>query len=191
MGIFDAILGRSRPPAADLDALFAVPQAVLSLQTHGHTPSGSGSVCFRAHEGAAFATALREITAILGAGEEAAVEQTVDDHGFTWIVVSAPGREVPTLITDLHAVNAGLSDAGFGSALLCTVVDLTAPDGTAWGLVYLYKRGTFYPFVPRTDRSRDNDLELQIRAIVDGDVTVESDLGRWLALWGAPGLGGA
>jgi hypothetical protein len=53
MGFFDSILGRSKPPEADLDILFAVPQAVISLQVEGFTPTGSGSVCFRDVEGQA------------------------------------------------------------------------------------------------------------------------------------------
>ena len=41
MGIFDSILGRTKPPQADLDVLFAVPQAALSLQTEGFATTGS------------------------------------------------------------------------------------------------------------------------------------------------------
>ena len=39
-----------------------------------------------------------------------------------------------------------------------------------------------------TDERRDNPLELQVRGLIASDVTVESDLSRWLAIWGAPGL---
>ena len=55
-------------------------------------------------------------------------------------------------------------------------------------LVYLYKRGTFYPFAPDGDERRDNALELQVRGVVAQDVPVEPDLTKWLAIWGAPGL---
>lgn len=60
----------------------------------------------------------------------------------------------------------------------------------AVGLVYLYKRGTFYPFAPlpgEADR-RDNALELRVRAVLAEDLRIEPDLGRWFPLWGAPGL---
>jgi hypothetical protein len=53
-------------------------------------------------------------------------------------------------------------------------------------LVYLYKRGTFYPFAPRPGERRDNELELQVRAAVGGELPIESDLSRWFALWGVP-----
>jgi hypothetical protein len=54
--------------------------------------------------------------------------------------------------------------------------------------VYLYKRGTFYPFAPLPGDRRDNSLELQVRGLIGTDVPLESELGRWMALWGAPGL---
>ncbi|MDX6367178.1 MAG: hypothetical protein QOK30_2254, partial [Nocardioidaceae bacterium] len=35
---------------------------------------------------------------------------------------------------------------------------------------------------------RDNALELQMRGVLADDLTVEPELGRWMAVWGAPGL---
>jgi hypothetical protein len=56
--------------------------------------------------------------------------------------------------------------------------------------VYLYKRGTFYPFAPVDPdaQRRDSALELQVRALVASDLPIESDLTRWFPIWGAPGL---
>jgi hypothetical protein len=54
--------------------------------------------------------------------------------------------------------------------------------------VYLYKRGTFYPFAPLDNERRDNALELQVRGAVGVDLKIEPDLNRWFAVWGAPGL---
>ena len=36
--------------------------------------------------------------------------------------------------------------------------------------------------------SRDNLLEIQVRDALRGDLPLEADLARWMALWGAPGL---
>src|SRR5699024_10275464 len=95
---------------------------------------------------------------------------------------------LPDLITDVHAVNTSLEAAGFSTSLLCTLVVFTDGDGRKVGLVYLYKQGTFYPFAPTGDHRRDNALELQIRGELGNDVTIEPDLTRWMAIWGAPGL---
>ena len=55
-------------------------------------------------------------------------------------------------------------------------------------LVYLYKRGTFYPFAPLSGERRDNALELQVKGVLGEDLKIEPDLTKWMALWGAPGL---
>ena len=48
----------------------------------------------------------------------------------------------------MHAVNTALESNGFGPQLLCSLVNFTDTQGRRLALVYLYKRGTFYPFAP-------------------------------------------
>jgi len=188
MGFFDSILGRSKPPEADLDVLFAVPQAVISMQMEGFTPTGSGSVCFRDVEGQADDTAMADAEKIISSSPGSTVTRSDDRFGFHWLTVTRTDADVSGLVTDLHAANSSLADAGFSSALLCSTVVFTTPAGKPFGLVYLYKRGTFYPFAPDTGERRDNSLELQVRGVVSADVPIEPDLTKWLAIWGAPGL---
>jgi hypothetical protein len=152
----------------------------------GFRPSGVGSVCYREAEGAAFATTQTDVEALLDADGGPAVERTRDSFGFTWLVCHSD--DVSELVTDLHAVNRSLEDAGFGPSLLCSLVAFVDDSGRRFGLVYLYKRGTFYPFAPLSGERRDNALELQIRGLLANDLKIEGDLSRWLAVWGAPGL---
>jgi hypothetical protein len=188
MGFLDAILGRSTPPKADLDVLFAVPQAALSLQVAGFTDTGQGSVCFRDQEGQVDDGVVTDATQLISTDASVQVELTDDTHGYRWLTVTRAAGDVTGLVTDLHAANSSLVDAGFGGGLLCSTVVFRSPDGGPCALVYLFKQGTFYPFVPMDGQRRDNALELQVRGLVDEDVPVESKLDRWLALWGAPGL---
>jgi hypothetical protein len=188
MGFFDSILGRSKPPEADLDILFAVPQAVISLQVEGFTPTGSGSVCFRDVEGQADDAVMADAEKLITSSAGSTVTRHDDRFGFHWLTVTRADADVSGLVTDLHAVNSSLADAGFGPSLLCSTVAFTTPTGAPFGLVYLYKRGTFYPFAPQGEERRDNALELQVRGVIAQDVPVESDLSKWLAIWGAPGL---
>lgn len=188
MGLFDSLLGRTKPPQADLDVLFAVPQAVISLQAEGFAPTGSGSVCFRDMEGQADDAVMADAEKIITSSPGSTVTRSDDRFGFHWLTVTRTDRDVSGLVADLHAVNSSLADAGFGSALLCSTITFTTPTAKPLGLVYLYKRGTFYPFVPDGGERRDNSLELQVRGVVAGDVPVEPDLSKWLAIWGAPGL---
>ncbi len=188
MGFLDSILGRSTPPPADLDVLFAVPQAALSLEVAGFTATGLGAVCFRDSEGQVDDAVVGDAQKLISTDTSAKVELTDDPHGFRWLTVTRAPGDVIGLVTDLHAANSSLVDAGFGGGLLCSTVVFKAPDGGPCALVYLFKQGTFYPFVPLAGQRRDNSLELQVRGLVGEDVPVETKLDRWLALWGAPGL---
>ncbi|MFF9852415.1 PspA-associated protein PspAB [Streptomyces litmocidini] len=233
MGFLDGILGRDRPVRPDLDRLFGLPAAALTLQAGtGFVPAGVGSVCFATVEGGAFARLKEEVRDLLDIGVAAVADRggaedagpdahpvayASDAYGYTWLTVRRPAEDLITLVNDLHAVNALLEEAGFGPNLLCSLTAFRPPgteDGRADGqgedgraeapaadprrvrdlaLVYLYKRGTFYPFAPRAGRAetRDNALELQVGGLLAGDLPMEPDRERWFPVWGAPGLGGA
>jgi hypothetical protein len=189
VGIFKNIFGRSDPPKANLDNLFAVPSAAITLEAAvGLKPAGVGSVCFRAAEGGAFASAQSDIKALLDADEGPPVETVSDEYGFTWLVVRRDPSELPDLVTDIHAVNSTLENADFGPSLLCSLFGFQTTDERKLGLVYLYKTGTFYPFAPEGEKKRDNALELEVRGALSDDLTIEPDLSKWLAVYGAPGL---
>jgi hypothetical protein len=197
MGFLDSLLGRTRPKQADLDALFQVPSAAITLQASlGLVPTGDGSVCYRAAAGPAFADAQTGVLDLLAAATEAGVRLSTDGFGFTWLEIDHPpydprAGDLGSLCTDLHAVNTTLEGAGFGPALLCSLVPFTDSSGRRVGLVYLYKQGTFYPFAPKpgTEQQRDDLLEIQVRDALGGELPLEQDRARWLAIWGAPGLG--
>ncbi|MFF0225593.1 hypothetical protein [Streptomyces sp. NPDC004629] len=226
MGLLDILLGRTKPVAPDLDQLFALPSAALTLEAAaGFTPTGGGAVCFASVEGAAFEQTQREVRALLDADAERRppgsrergmesvgappVELRQDDYGYSWLVSQRPPDQLPDLVNDLHAVNSSMEVNGFGPQLLCSLVGFEHAEaaehtgtvetvrgsdaggrGRRLALVYLYKRGTFYPFapLPGAAQRRDNALELQVKAALGNDLRIEPDLSRWFPVWGAPGL---
>lgn len=189
MGLLKNLFGRSDPPKANLDNLFAVPSAAVTLEAAADfKPSGVAAVCYRPAEGGAFESAETGVEQLLDADGGPKVETTSDEFGFTWLVCRADPSDISGLITDVHAVNSSLEAAGFGAALLCTLVGFQGAHGRHFGLVYLYKQGTFYPFAPLDGKHRDNQLELQVRGLLADDLTIEPELARWMALWGAPAL---
>ncbi|MDX2850509.1 hypothetical protein [Actinacidiphila glaucinigra] len=194
MGFLDTLLGRSKPVRPDLDQLFGLPSAAVTLEAAaGFRPTGVGSVCFAAVEGGAFAEVQQDVRALLDmdTGQGAVpVESVRDAYGYSWLVVRRPAQDLPVLVGDLHAVNSALEGHGFGPQLLCSLAAFRDEEGRSLALVYLYKRGSFYPFAPLAGEKRDNPLELQVKALLGNDLRLEEDLGRWFPLWGAPGLGG-
>lgn len=197
MGLLRSIMGRSRPVQANLDALFGVPSAAITLQTTiGLMPTGDGAVCYRAPAGSGFAQTQADVVELLESAEAGPeIRVSEDGFGYSWLEVDhepydPAAGDLGGLCTDLHAVNTTLEAAGFGPSLLCSLIPFADADGRTLGLVYLYKQGTFYPFapVPGDGRRRDNLLEIQVREALTGEIAIEPDLSRWLALWGAPGI---
>lgn len=188
MGLWQAVTGRSKVKRPNLDALFGIPSAAITLEAGlGFVATGVGSVCFRAATGAAYHQMEADLKALLNDDPaKPSVDVTTDDFGFTWLTVHE--EDPSALCTDLHAVNTTLEAQGFDSGLLCTMVPFGDPAGRRFGLVYLYKQGTFYAFAPVGEQQRDNLLEIQVRDALATDLPMERDLTRWLAVWGAPGL---
>jgi hypothetical protein len=210
MGLLDAIRGRTKPVRANLDALFALPAAAITLQaTAGLVTSGHAGVCFKPPAGQRFAQMQADLEQLLrsdtsgsppGSPDGApSVRDVGDKYGYRWILVEA--GTIDDLVTRVHMVHSSLEDAGWSTQLLCSVFGFKPdPVGTASpaadapvdavtrpiNLVYLAKQGTFYPFAPLEDEQRDNELELRIRGMVGDDLPVEKDLTRWFPLWDVP-----
>ena len=165
MGLLDILLGRTKPVAPDLDQLFALPSAAVTLEAAASfTPTGRGAVCFATVEGAAFEQTHREVQALLDADADrwgsarpsdaegearAPVELSQDKYGYSWLVSERTPDQLPQLVNDLHAVNRSMEVNGFGPQLLCSLAGFQNTEGQSLALVYLYKRGTFYPFAAR------------------------------------------
>jgi hypothetical protein len=194
MGLLDILLGRTKPVLPDLDRLFALPSAAVTLEAAaGFTPTGTGAVCFATVEGSAFEQTHREVQALLDADAErdgVPVELSQDEYGYSWLLSRRSPEQLSSLVNDLHAVNSSMEVNGFGPQLLCSLAGFRGEGDRRLALVYLYKRGTFYPFapLPGAGQRRDNALELQVKAALGDDLRMEQDLSRWFPVWGAPGL---
>ncbi|HVG99972.1 MAG TPA: hypothetical protein VM844_04335 [Miltoncostaeaceae bacterium] len=187
MGLLDVLRGQRTPKRADLDALFAIGTAAMTLQAGlGILTTGRAGVCFKEVEARQFEGLVREIEELLhSAAPESGttVSKQVDDHGFAWVLVEDP--DIDDLATTIHMVSLSLEERGLSERLLCAVFAFAGEDGPV-DLVYAYKRGTFYPFAPREGRRRDNALELRLQGTLGSDLPMEPELERWYPVWDAP-----
>jgi len=143
MGLFDTLLGRTKPVRANLDALFALPSAAVTLQvTSGLVSTRKAGVCFKPPSGQNFADMQTELEKLLelgdatGAGASAGtggssgptggapsptltVRHVGDRFGYRWILVE--GGDLDDLVTRVHMVHSSLEDAGWSAQLLCSV----------------------------------------------------------------------
>jgi hypothetical protein len=225
MGLLDTILGRTKPVRANLDALFALPSAAITLQSAGGiVATGKAGVCWKPPASQSTQDVQREISELLGIPDDDApsptpapgaagtgsagattsiattetaadgtptgpMRQAEDAYGFRWLLLEDPALD--DLVARVHLVNSTLTDNGWGPQLLCSVFGFqpgpeAGADVRPFYLVYLFKRGTFYPFAPDGKEHRDSELELRVRAQLGTDLPVESDLSRWFPLWDLP-----
>jgi hypothetical protein len=101
------------------------------------------------------------------------------------VVEAGEAASHPTSATGGDVLPATLPPAAGDALPETTVGPGTVRPSTAY-LVYLFKRGTFYPFVPVGPEKRDTEEELRLRSLVSDDLEVEPDLDRWFPLWDLP-----
>ena len=188
MGLTDILFGRKRLKGAKLDKLFALPAAQVTLESElGLKPAGVGAVVFKPLSAGEFARAEQEIDELLSVTAESSgsqVRRRSDKFGFQWLVVR--DRDFEDLVTSIHLVSSELEARGFGGQLLAALFAFDGPDGRVY-LIYGYKRGTFWPFVPTgKEQERDNAEELRLKNELESELPIEPDLTRWLGLFDAP-----
>lgn len=188
MGLLDTILGRTRAKPPDLDRLFALPGAAITLEAAlGMKAAGAAAVALKPASGRSFEqvrTELADLVALAATQASSDVSRMEDPYGYEWVIVRDP--DLDDLVTTVHMVNATLTDRGFGPQLLASVFAFVGEQAETVHLIYLYKRGSFYPFAPTGRESRDNITELRVRDAVAGELPIEADLSRWFPIWGIP-----
>ncbi len=190
MGFGDVLFGRKRLKGAKLDKLFALSTAQITLETElGLKPSGAAGIVFKPLSAGEFVRAEQQIDELLGvvaqtSGSE--VRRRQDSLGYQWLVVR--DRDFEDLVTGVHVVASELASHGFGEQLLAALFAFEGRDreGPTY-LIYGFKRGAFWPFVPTGEgQERNNAEELRLRNELQGELPIEPDLTRWLGLFDAP-----
>lgn len=191
MGLGDVLFGRKRLKGAKLDQLFALSTAQVTLETElDLRPAGTAGVVFKSLSAGEFMRAEQQIDELLGVVAQSSgseVRRRQDRLGYQWLVVR--DRDFEDLVTGVHLVAGELIAHGFGGQLLAAIFAFESRgDGRRpTYLIYGFKRGAFWPFVPiGNEQERDNAEELRLRNELQGELPIESDLTRWLALFDAP-----
>ncbi len=192
MGFLDTILGRSRTARpAKQDRLFAMTTANVSLAVeHGIETTGKAGIVFQPQATSDFTRIVTEAEELLRAtGEETGtlVDSTEDDYQYRWMVLTDP--DVEDLVVGINAVKDGLDVGGYGDRVLAAVFSFrdTGRGGRPLYFIYNVKRGSWYPFVPAGGtQQRDTERELQLKAMLGGELPIEPELERWFPLWGVP-----
>ncbi len=223
MSLKDILTGRHQVQGpAKKDRLFAIATAYIALQAeHGIAPTGTAAIVFQALETAEFEATLRDMEQVVretGADSGTAVSTENDSYGYRWMVLrnSAQTPSVEDLAVGINAVSGSIETAGHGERLLCAVFAFRDAQSRPVYFIYNYKRGYWYPFVPKGTAARPSgastgtsgvsvsytgeaaaalpvdagqrstERELQLKAQMEHELPIEPELERWFPLWGIP-----
>ena len=195
MGLLDILTGKRKLAKPAPDRLFAISTAYVTMQTSLQiTSTGGAAIVFQSLQTADFSAIVKDMEEVVRAtaGDSGTiVETSVDSYGFSWLVLK--GSSFDDLVVGINAVASAIGDGGYGERLLCAVFAFVDADRRPLYLIYNFKRGSFYPFVPAgrpgataEAGGRDNERELVLRAQLGSELPIETELTRWFALWGIP-----
>ena len=193
MGFFDTLFGRQKPVPVGPERLFAMSTAQITLETEQHlTSAGAVAICFKRIPSGPFQglqADLQQLLQMTAKDEQLQFRAFEDQLGYQWFIFSSP--DFQALVTALHMVSQTLIEKGYGSQLLFALFAFKDAESRPVYWIYNYKRGTFYPFVPRPDshsraHQRDNPEELRLSAALKGELPVEQDLEYWYPVWDLP-----
>jgi PspAB-like protein len=188
VGLLDALFGGRRELKAPApDRLFAMTTAQVTLEAElGLTHRHVAGIVFQPLGTADFEAIVAETNELLrGTAEETGteVESADDEFGYRWLVLRDPDFE--DLVVSLNTVSTQLQSGGYGGRLLACVFSFEEKGRDVY-LIYNFKRGAFYPFVPSGDKSRDTERELRLKAQLANELPLEEDVSRWFPLWEIP-----
>jgi hypothetical protein len=188
VGFLDSVLGKKRLKAANLDRLFALSTAQVTLEVEqGLKSSGAAAVVYKPMSAGEFSMAADEMRELLHSAARQAgseVERSSDSYGFEWLIVHDADFE--DLVTAVHLVSSELKAKGFGEQLLAAAFRFDGAEHPVY-LIYGYKRAAFWPFIPiGDDQKRDNAAELRLKNELEDELPFEQELNRWMGLFGAP-----
>ena len=189
MGLLDILVGRRKLDKPAEDRLFAISTAYVTFQTQlGLSSRGSAAIVFQSLATADFSGIvrdMREVVTATAADSQTRVDTSEDSYGFSWLILR--GEDFDSLAVGINAVSGALQDGGYGERILCAVFAFQDERAQPVYWIYNYKRGSFYPFVPRSGgRQRDSERELVLKAQIGAELPVEPELQRWFPLWGIP-----
>ncbi len=191
MGFFETLFGRQKPVKMSPEKLFAMSTAELTLRTNLElVPAGQAGICFQGLASSAFRQLQSQVDQLMQIASKdggTKARSWEDDLGYKWFLIE--GQDFQGLVAAVHMVSQSLLEEGYSTQLLAAVFRFNDQDGRPVYWLYNYKRGTFYPFVPRPDshsHRRDNSEELHLSAAMDKELPMEKDLERWFALWDLP-----
>jgi hypothetical protein len=191
VGFLDALLGgrgnKLKAPAPD--RLFAMSTAQITLDTGlAIKHRGVGAIVFQPLGTADFQSIVKDMQELLASSAKdtgSNIKTADDEFGYRWLILR--DDDFDDLVVSLNTISTELQGGGYGDRLLAAVFAFEE-EGRPIYFIYNFKRGTYYPFVPKgkKEKERDSERELRVKAQLGGELPWEEDMARWFPLWEIP-----
>lgn len=181
------------------EGIFSLASAYITLEIKlGLTSTNRCGLCIKNVNGTYFSDTVSEVQEFLKiSSNEFQTEYVVvnDKYGYLWIMLK--GMSVEDILVASNGIADVIIDRGFKDQMLAAAFEfrkVVTPssnlDGTQLEpqfLIFNYKRGKFYPFVPLgAQEKRRNDYELTLMSIISKEVPWEADMNVWYPMWEMP-----
>lgn len=189
MRFLDSLFGRTRLPRPKAEQLFQLITVELDLQTRlGWVPAGEAALCLKpltTLEYEATEKELLDLIRLVAKESDTKAEMQIDELRYRWFIFS--DEDFEDLVGVIHIAGQELQEKGYGEQMLAALFrfERSGKDAPHY-LIYSYKRGAFYPFIPLPGKKRANADELRAGSLLEGLLPCESDYSRWYPLWDAP-----
>ncbi|HZA43158.1 MAG TPA: hypothetical protein VE504_05290 [Nitrososphaeraceae archaeon] len=181
------------------EGIFSLASAYITLEIKlGLTSTNRCGICIKNVNGTYFSDTVSEVQEFLKiSSNEFQTEYVVvnDKYGYLWIMLK--GMSVEDILVASNGIADVIIDRGFKDQMLAAAFEfrkVVTPSSNLdrtqlepQFLIFNYKRGKFYPFVPLgAQEKRRNDYELTLMSIISKEVPWEADMNVWYPMWEMP-----
>jgi hypothetical protein len=172
----------------DSEAIFSLSSAYIALENKlGLKSTGRCAICVKSVNTTDFNEMKQYVQSFLDAASkkdfDISFHTAVDSYGYLWIILT--GKAIEDTVAAINAIGDTINEKGFSNQLLAAIFEFTSGYNTDY-LIYNYKLDKFYPFVPTAEKTRNNEEEMRIMAIIANEVPFEKDLSFWYPIWDLP-----
>jgi hypothetical protein len=204
--VIDSLLRKLRKGGLDRkssndreEGIFSLASAYITLEIKlGLTSTNRCGICIKNVNGTYFSDTVSEVQEFLKiSSNEFQTEYVVvnDKYGYLWIMLK--GMSVEDILVASNGIADVIIDRGFKDQMLAAAFEfrkVVTPSSNLdrtqlepQFLIFNYKRGKFYPFVPLgAQEKRRNDYELTLMSIISKEVPWEADMNVWYPMWEMP-----
>jgi hypothetical protein len=182
------------------EGIFSLSSAYITLETKlGLVSTNRCGISIKSTSGVYFSDTVNEVREFLKiSSSEFRTEHVIvtDKYDYLWIMLKGMGFE--DILVASNGIADIIIDRGLGDQMLAAAFEFRKPITPSSNsnhppqlepqfLIFNYKRGKFYPFVPLdAQEKRRSDYELTLMSIISKEVPWETDMSVWYPIWDMP-----